>query len=213
MFAIVNANTVIWGPKRWSKLGFERVLQDDLEITFSLPPNNDNFTPITVQPNTTFILRVVESELPAFNPKIQRLNGPYWNYFEDRVEMYFQAENLPITFVRQRIKEAVAEIRYNKEVRGFTANVQNTTVTVLTTREARSLVIETLSDMQAGDTVEWKFPEGWLTLTRAQMIGMRNLIKAHILSCFNWEKTKSAAIDAAPDLATIASIVTTDIDG
>jgi hypothetical protein len=212
MFVIVNNNSVIWGPKPWSKPGFERVLRDDLEITFDLPPNNNDFTPIVINENTS-ILRVIETDLPEYNPKIQRLNGPYWNFFEDRAEMYFQAEDLPLYFVRQRLREAAASIRYDKEVRGLTANVQNTTVTVLTTREARSVVIETLSDMQAGDTVEWKFPEGWLTLTRAQMIGMRNLIKAHIVSCFNWEKTKTAAIETAPDLATLDTIVLTDIDG
>jgi hypothetical protein len=158
-------------------------------------------------------LRVVDLDIPAFNPKIQRLNGPYWNYFEDRVERYFQAEDLPLYFVRSRLKFEAATIRFEKEVRNISANVQNTAVTVLTNREARSTVIEALSDMQAGDTIVWKFPEAWLTLTRPNMVAMRNAIKNHVISCFQWEKTKAEAIDAANTLQDLDAIVLTDIDG
>jgi hypothetical protein len=211
MFVIVNANTVIWGPKRWSKVGFERVLQDDLEITFSLPVNNDNFTPITVDANTK-ILRVIELDVPALQDRIERLDGPYWNFFEDRAEIYYVAGPLPLEFVKAKIKERIAEIRFNKETRGFQANVQNTMVTIETSREARAVMLETASDMQAGDTVEWKFKEGWFTITRAQMIAMRTASKNFVQSTFTWEKNKSAAIDAAVTLQELRDLIVEDID-
>jgi hypothetical protein len=210
MFVIVNANTVIWGPKRWSKLGFERVLLDDLEITYDLPPNNDDFTPVVINANTS-ILRVVELEPPALQDRIERLDGPFWNFFEDRAEMYYTAGSLPVEFVRAKLKERIAEIRFNKETRGFQANVQNTMVTIETTREARAVALEVANDMQTGDTVEWKFREGWLTLTRAQVIAMRLLIKAFVQATFTWEKNKNDAIDAAT-LVELRDLNVDDID-
>jgi hypothetical protein len=143
--------------------------------------------------------------------RIERYDGPFWNFFEDRVEMYYTAGALPVEFVRSKLKERIAEIRFNKETRGFQANVQNTMVTIETTREARAVALEVANDMETGDTVEWKFREGWLTLTRAQVIAMRLLIKAFVQATFTWEKNKNDAIDAAT-LVELRDLIVDDID-
>jgi hypothetical protein len=211
MFVIVNDNSVIWGPKRWSKIGFERILEDDLGITYDLPANNDEFTPIVVN-STTSILRVIELSTPTINERIERLEGPFWNFFEDRAEMYYTVGSLPLGFIKAKIKERIADIRYRKEVRGFQTTVQNTTITIETSREARALMVETISDMQSGDTVEWKFREGWLTVTRAQMVAMKAASRNYVQSTFTWEKNKSAAVDAAATLQELRDLVEDDID-
>jgi hypothetical protein len=61
--------------------------------------------------------------------------------------------------------------------------------------------------MGENDTVNWKFPEGWLTLTKADLGAAVTAGVAHIQSSFDWEKAKVEEIEAATDAATLDVIV------
>ena len=91
----------------------------------------------------------------------------------------------------------VAVKRYVKEVAGTKATVQNTEVTVDTSREGRNVFVQKYSLMKTGDTVNWKFPEGWLTLTKIELGTIVTAGQTHIQSFFDWEKDYSDQIDAA----------------
>lgn len=206
MFAIIHNNFVVWGPKTWNKLGFEDVLRTDCEVEYTLPQRNDNLDPIIINESTK-ILKVVNQDTPDHNPKIHRLNGPYWNFYEDRAECYYLPEDLPIDFVKDTLKNIVAANRYAKEINGFTTTIQGYTVTIDTSREGRQIYFDTYLALGDTETVNWKFSETWLTINKSELGQIVAAGKSHIQSCFNWEKNKTLEIDSATTLADLDTII------
>jgi len=61
--------------------------------------------------------------------------------------------------------------------------------------------------MGENDTVNWKFPEGWLTLTKVELGAAVSAGAAHIQGSFDWEKAKIEEIEAAETVEVLDAIV------
>ena len=51
--------------------------------------------------------------------------------------------------------------------------------------------------MAENDTVEWKFPEAWITLTKSELGGIVSNAASHIENQFVWEANKVLEIESA----------------
>jgi hypothetical protein len=205
MFVIVHNNYVILGPKNWNKLNFEEVLLEECEVTYTLDTRNDNKNPIIINENTK-ILPVVGLPQPYFNSKIQRLDGPYWNLSNTEAQMYFIPGDLPVDSVKNSIKEIVANNRYVKENSGIKLEIQNTLVSIDTARGSREIFFDTWLAMTEEETINWKFPETWMSVTKSDMFTIVSAGKTHIQTCFNWEQSKVIEIDNATTLQELHAI-------
>lgn len=205
MFVIIENDNVILGPKRWNKLAFEDCLLEDCDISFTLPSSNDNNEPIIVS-DTIKILHVVALPQPNYNGKIQRLDGPYWNFTDTTAEMYFGIADLDIDAVKNMLKTTAANNRYAKEVSGIKYLVQEQEVTVDTARGSRDIFLQTYLAMADNELIEWKFPEGWFSLAKWELGGIVGAGKKHIQDCFAWEQTKGLEIDSKTTLAELDAI-------
>lgn len=205
MFVIVHENFVVWGPKPWNKLGFEDVLRTDCEVEYTLPQRNDNQDPFIINENTK-ILKAIGLDNPEINPKIQRLNGPYYNFYDDRAEYYYLPEDLPIDFVRGNLKSTVAANRYNAEISGIKQTIQDHEVTIDTTRDGRQIFFDTYLAMGDSETINWKFPEMWIAVTKLNIEQIVLAGKLHIQTCFDWENNKVIEIDNATTLTDLNNI-------
>lgn len=205
LYAIAHGTSVIHGPKPWNKRSFESVLRDDLDIQDAVLD--------VAEPNdvvTVFVdIKIWPVEIlprPNFNSKTQHLQGPYWTFKTDKVEMSYVAEDLPIDFVKDTLKAAITSNRYDKEIAGFTATVQGYSVTCDTSREGRKIFSDTYIIMSDGDVINWKFPERWIAISRSDLGAIVLAGKQHIQSCFDWEKTKHDEIDSKTTLAELDSV-------
>lgn len=205
-FVITLDGNVILGPKPWNRLMFQECLQEECGVSYTLPNDNDAGTPFVVSP-TVSVLPVVSMPEPAFNSKIQRLDGPYWNLNAQRAQMSFTVGDLPIDAVRNMLKAVVASNRYSAETGGIKVTVQGQEVTVDTARGSRDIFVDAYNSMGDADTINWKFPEGWMVLTKVELGAIVAAGKQHIQDCFNWEKGKDDEIDAAQTLDALDAIV------
>ena len=57
------------------------------------------------------------------------------------------------------------------------------------------------------DTINWKFPETWLTITKQELGYIVSQGVAYIQGCFDWEVQKNAEIDACTTLAELDAII------
>lgn len=205
MFVIVHNNSVIWGPKDWNKRGFEEVILEDCEVVCQLPTRNDGAIPITVD-NDIVILHVVALENPPLNQKTQRYDGPFWNFYEDRAEMYYTVADLPVDVVKSFLIDNIASNRNKVENGSISITINTNTVSVSADRTARHVYTTTAMTMNDVDTVEWKFPEGWLTLQKTDVMKIITDINKHVSDCFVWENQKIAEINAATTLEELNAI-------
>jgi len=194
MYAVVYKNRVIVGPMEWNRAIFQGSLAKE-GIQVQLPRVPPDEWPLTVN-SDAFIVPVQENR-PEMNPMVEYYYGPLWDIQPDLVIANYDVMDQPIESARLAFKAQAAGERYAQEVTGVTHEVQGITVTLDTSRDGRNIFVQKLAFMADGDTVNWKFPEAWLLLTKSDLAGVVQEGATHIQSCFDWEKGISDQIDAA----------------
>jgi hypothetical protein len=206
-FVITQDNFVIVGPNTWNRFKFEEALQEECGITYTLPNSNDSGASFIIS-EVVKILPVVSLPEPEYNSKIQRLDGPYWIFSDQNAQMYYTAVDLPVDAVRNSLIALVANNRYYKEVGGIKMTVQETVVSIDTARNSRNIYIDAYNTVKIGETVNWKFPECWMSINRVELDSIVQAIKGHVEYCFNWEMAKDQEINSAQTLQELNAIVT-----
>lgn len=193
MYVIIHKNRVILGILPWKASYFMTVLKSRYRINSNLPIDEpvESVFPLQIDSDTV-IKKCIEIERPDINPYVEQYEGPTFEITDVLVTASYQVKDLPIEDARYNIKQLLANQRYDKEISGTTING----VSIPTDRESRNTVIMAYVGMQEGSTIEWKFPEGWRTLTKPDMANIVTAINAHVQSAFFEEQTKASLVDS-----------------
>ena len=201
MFIILNGTQVILGPLPWKKRRFEECLSDDLEISYTLPVTNTDA--IVINENVK-ILPVKNINYEPINQKIQCHNGPFYDIYTDYVDVYYTATDLNLDIAKQRLKETLADLRWQLETRGITLTIQNTEIFVITERGERDIFLQALQ--LGNDNAVWKFNNVWLTLSLNDLTTIVTGIATHVQSAFTWEANLVTSINNATTLTELDAI-------
>ena len=167
MYIITNNDEIILGPVDWNYRFFNSVIEDECDISMNLNQFSKDNLPIEFE---TIKIRPVHNIYGQItNPKIQTLSGPIWEFFDDYVNAYWNVVDKPISIVKTELSEFVTNERYKKETAGFMLNIQGIEVFVDTSRGNRDIFFQKLLMMGDNDTVNWKFPQTWLTLSKLEL--------------------------------------------
>ena len=208
MFVVVYNNSVILGPMRWNRRRFENEILEECEVTAVLPDRNDG-APIMVS-DSVKVLPVQSAEQPLFNPKIEFLHGPFWEFTDAAAISSYVVQPLPIDAVKNQLKAECAAERYRREVAGTKVTVQGTEVTADTGRGSRDIFTQKYLLAADGEVVKWKFPEGWLDLTKSEFGVIVSAVAAHVQAQFDWESTRVTEIEACSTLEQLDAVVIRD---
>jgi hypothetical protein len=212
MFVIVYQNSVILGPMRWNRFRFENTIFEDCEEFFvTLADRNDDLTPVIVSEDIK-ILPVQGTPSPEHNSKIEMLHGPFWEFTDNMAISSYTVLPIPVDAVKNQLKAVLANERYNKEVAGTTFTIQNTVITIDTARDTRNNLIQQYVLMNESDTVQWKFRETWLTLTKVEVGEIVRAGANYIQTQFQWEANLIVEISNATTLEDLASIVIVEVE-
>jgi hypothetical protein len=203
MYAVVYKNRVIVGPMVWNRGIFQGSLEKE-KIETSLPRVAPEELPLVI--NEDAKIMAVEEVRPQMNPMVEYYYGPTWDLTGVKAIANYDVIDTPIEFAKINFKNQAAGERWKKEVAGTKINIQNTEVTIDTSRDGRNIFVQKYSLMTENETVNWKFPEGWLTLTKTELGDIVNGGASYIQSCFDWEKTINDEIDAATTKEQLLSI-------
>lgn len=207
-YVLVANNIVINGPRSWNYRSFQNSLEEELEISYTLPITKANTDPIEIA-NGVVILPVEETR-QNYNSKIEYLEGPFWAFSNTLATATYTISSNDISAVKNDLKAKVAVNRYIKEtgVLQFTIPSSNTTVTVDTSREGRGIYLEKLQILTMAniESSTWKFPEGFYTLTASDLAMLVGTGAAFIQAQFDWESAKVAEIDACSTLEELDAV-------
>jgi len=204
MYALVHKNKVLVGPKDWDRGFFLNALKRKGITNALISRRPQEVLPFIIDADTKIYSADVVKD--QFDPMVQYLRGPIWTITEDTATANYEAIDTPIEAARANFKNLTATERYKKEITGATAEVQDVTVSLDTTRDGRNIFVQKYTMMGDNDTVNWKFPEGWLTLTKAELGAIVVAGAAHIQAAFDWEKEISDYIDLAVTAEELLSI-------
>ena len=102
-----------------------------------------------------------------------------------------------------KINEETKEIEQVTETRVLSPAVE---VTADTSRDGRAIFVQVYATMPDGGTVDWKFPEGWMNITKEQLGMVIAGGYSYIQEQFLWEKgitDRVASASTIEDLKTI----------
>ena len=204
MYVLIHKNRVIVGPMAWNRAMFDGAL-NKLKIVKTLPRTAPPDLPFIIDDDT----RLAESiyEYPVYNPRIEFPNGPFWNFDAPVAVGTFVAEPIPVEFIKASLKQEAAAERYRTEELGTSYELQGVTVTLDTSRSGRDIFAQAYLLMGDADVKNWKFPQGWFTVTKSELGGIVAAGSLYIQTCFDWERAKAEEIDACTTAAELAAVV------
>jgi hypothetical protein len=198
MYALIHKDKVLSGPRSWNRAFFEYILTSNkIDVDTVIPRTPVDVLPYVIDQDTKIMAAQVVQE--PLNPLIQYYRGPTWELTADAAIANYEILYCPLDSAKYNIKQVVAAKRYVKEIAGATATIQNTEVTIDTTRDGRNVFVQKYILMADTDTVNWKFPECWLTLTKQELKDVITVGETHIQDSFNWEKELNDQIDLCED--------------
>lgn len=207
MYVLTHEGRVLAGPMAWNRAIFGGNLEK-LGINFLLPRNAPEQLPLAIDANT--VIYEVEFQEPEFDNKTHYKEGPYWQFTETKAIATYVLKEQPLSVVKDSLKQSAAAERWKKEGAGVKTVIQDMQVTVDTARGNRDIFVQKYLLMADTDTVKWKFPEGWLTLTKAELGQIVAAGAAHVQSSFDWEEEKVQEINAASTLEALKAVVIVD---
>lgn len=221
---VENRQIVHLGPFAWNKYRMLQSELDDLEVSFTVPPVEQGY--IRINDNFE-IFPITDIVSPEIDPNFDQPIGPTWTFNDDHVIGTYEKQDKPLVEVRNTIKSVAAAIRYGKEAAGtkviivpevtgevsvpklneetgvFEETIETRIITTAvevtadTSRDGRAIFVQVYSTLPDGASVDWKFPEGWMNITKKQL----GLIIAggftYIQEQFVWEKSVGDSADAA----------------
>lgn len=204
MFVIVYNNSVILGPMRWNRFRFENEIQEECGAPVTLADRNDDFSPVIISGEIK-IIPVQGAPNPDFNPKIEFLNGPFWEFTDTEATQSYQVERLAIDAVKNMLKESVTAERWKKENSGVKVSIAGTEYSFRTDKETRVVLQNAATNLTS---VNWKHDrETWSTLSSEDVQNVLASVLTHVQSCFDWEYTKFQEIDACTTHEELDSVV------
>jgi hypothetical protein len=208
MYAIVHKGRVVLGPLAWAQKYYASVLKVRHRIDANIPGQAPEVLPYTIDENTT-IHEVIENK-PNIDQMTQYHYGPLWDITGSVVVANYEIRDQEIESARNNFRAVAAFERYKKEISSVKATVQGIEVTADTSRDGRAIFLQKFLLMGDTDTVNWKFPEAWLTLTKAELGAVIQTGAMHIQSAFDWERNINLQIDAAQNGEELHAIVIAD---
>jgi hypothetical protein len=203
MYAVIYKNRVLVGPMNWNRAMFQGALKKQ-QILVGLPRTAPNDLPLII--NDDARIAMVEQQRPELNPMVEYYHGPRWDLTGDRAIANYDVVDTPVEFAKTNFRELAAAERYNREVAGVQVEIQGTWVTCDTSREGRSIFLQAYSTLPDGDSINWKFPQGWFMLSKMELGQVVQAGVIWIQQAFEWEKDINDQIDAATTKAQLLAI-------
>jgi hypothetical protein len=196
MYALIHKDVILSGPRSWDTAFFTFLLQNqNINVDRPIPRQPIDNSPYIINQDAKIIL--VEINQTGLNPLVEYYQGPTWELLEDKAIANYEVIDIPVEFAKNNFKDLIAGKRYEKEIKGTKVTIQETEVSLDTSRDGRNIFFQKYSIMDLNDTVNWKFPEGWLMLSKTELGSCINAGAEYIQSCFDWEKEYNYRIETS----------------
>ena len=211
---VENRHSVLLGPINW-KPRFIQNEFDDLEIAFTVPPVEQGYINVDAELGTGSatgieIFPITDGDFPPFDPVYQYPAGPFWTFTDSETTMIHTVHDHPIDEIRSRLCDLVPHARWVREVSGTTLEISGTTVSLATDRDTRPQWVHLLQTIGTG-TVNWKFPEGFVSVDVGIAQQIVNTVAAYVQAQFDWEAGMLAQIQAADTVDALKNLHITEI--
>jgi hypothetical protein len=174
----------------WKARRFSEVIDDDCGITVTLPLTNEGYYEVNSEIK---IWPVQFSAEPSYNPKIEYLHGPFYEYRDGVAYSSMTVEQLPLLAAQNFVKQDAANVRWVKQNSGVKVTLNGTEYTFPTDLATKSIFHQYITSNL--NSVNWKIDQDtWIVLSKSDIQTIFNAIVNHVQSAYDWEAAKLAEI-------------------
>lgn len=207
MYILQKDNFTFYGPNAWNPKLIESYIYDDFEIEMTIP----QMEPATCTDigHGIMIYKVIRTDVPEHNSKIQKLDGPFYTIEDIYAVQSFVPVDKDIDHVKSELIPFVADSRWKKEISGVEATIQGTVLNLTTQRGDRDIYLQAL--LGGIDGSKWKLVAAtgetvWMNLSLVELKSIVDAIIGHIQTAFNWEDATVDQINACTTLTELDAI-------
>ena len=199
IYALIDNNTIKVGPRDYHVGFFNDYLQSkNISFEIPFPPPTDNSVIKITDEISIVPVQIKYSSEPHIIT--EQLAGPFYEITNDLVVGTYNIAEVNIESAKNKFKEFIANVRYNKENTVIKVTIQDTEVSILTHRGTnRDFYTQTYLLMNDNDVKLVKFPieNVWLSLTKADFLSILNSINTTVQSAFDWEHQQLLLLENA----------------
>lgn len=203
-YSLVRNNKIEVGPRIWSWSVFFDYLSDESLPTTDLPKSAPD------QPIVTDEWKILPTSAPTMPDWIdepyEQLAGPFWTVHDDHVTGYYSTAPVDIEAVKGVLREKVSNNRYKVETSEFDYTIGSDTVTVDASRENRNNYFIKSLELNDGESILWKFRQGWFNTSKTDFYNINQILKIQIQSSFDWENQVHQQIGNSQTIEELKSI-------
>lgn len=206
MYVVKYKNRVVLGIIPWNSKYISDVFRVRYRENIEIPVEEPQESSFPFNINDEIIVYKAEEKRDLnINPLIEYYYGPTWEFVNDKAIATYEIRPLQLLDVKNNYKTIAANLRYAKEIEGTKIVINDNEFSLETDRESRKKYIEKLITMTS-TSINWKFKEGWATLTKVDLQRICNTLEDHVQSAFEDEYNLCNLIDQATTVDDILSI-------
>lgn len=198
MYVVKYKGRVVLGMIPWNHKYIQDVMRTRYRVTIELPylePGVSEF-PYVVNDDIT-IYPATEDRDPNINPMIQQYYGPTWEFLENSVIAHYDIQSLELSSAQGNYRARAAAYRYDKEISGTKITINGVEYNIETDRASRSKYVEKYIMLAENQTVNWKFADQWVVLSKQDIQTIVQAIDNHVQAAFDWELSMINVIESA----------------
>lgn len=206
MYVVKYKDRVVLGIIPWNNKYIMDVMRVRHRENIDLPYLEPEASEFPLQVNENIVIYPAEENRPqVMNPMVECYYGPTWEFLENKVIAHYEVRALSLDDAKSNYRARAAVLRYPKEIQGTKITIDGVEYDLETDRESRKKYIEKL--MTIGDqTVNWKFPQGWIVLNKQKLESIVSAIDQHVQSTFDEEFVLTTQVNNAQDVSELLSI-------
>lgn len=197
MYALIHNSQLLLGPIKFNYRLINADLEDN-EIEERIGSKDYENVPLEINSNT-FLLEVVLNQ-PEHDERAQVLKYVSWEVVTDndvqKAQFNYEVVDKSLEQIKSEYKQQISPIRREKENQYITISIQNTELSILTSREQRTQFINKLTALPETDTVLYKFGDNtWINVSKTDLEYIVQQIDSKVQEAFDWEYLKIQEID------------------
>ena len=196
-YLITNNKNVVLGPMDWRINTFQSEM-DDLEVEYQVSPNEGYYQ----VNNQVEVFPITSSTTPAYDANYQQLAGPFYTFDNQEASETYEVVDLAVYESQNKLKAIINSESTKAKAVKTSVEIQGKTVTI--SAAEFSNYVHQLSVM--GDSINWKFPEGWLVLVKADLEMIVSTINGVVQGALDVEYAQHLTIEAADSIASLQAL-------
>jgi hypothetical protein len=193
MYALVNGQELLLGPIAFNYRMINSVLEEELEVEYRVTSQDYQNVPIHFTEDIKIL--PARNDIPEYDPRFQTISQTSRTITDTEVVFTYTISNKTLEQIKDEYKAGVKPERQRRENTSIEVTINNSAITVSTSRESR---LEFISKLLGNEgPYNFKFDDGtWVQISKVDLQYIISQIDSKVQEAFDWELAKLQEIDA-----------------